>query len=293
MTLTILRPNATDDTIGTVAVTGTGGAHGVTANAPADDATYVSSAFRGSGVHLGMQDITLTATQRALRVRVRLRIFHNSADVGWREYVDVRLRGSVTGNTSSVWTAGTVSDTALEQTSGWWTVDPIGQAWSDLGVDRTQVDLSWQARGISPAITQLRVSEVYMEVDVRERPVVTSVTVTGFATSTRPSWSFALQADPDNDPQARFRVKVFSSAVYSAAGFNPETSTKAVWDTKDASAGRRPPGRSGRTWSTAPPTRCTRSRRRPGRGRRAPTGGRTGPRRRRSPSTRSPRSSPP
>jgi hypothetical protein len=235
MTLTILRPSTTDDTIGTVVVTGTGGAAGVTANSPADDATYISSAFKGSGVHLGMQDITLTATQRALRVRVRLRMFHNSADVGWVEAVDVRLRGLVTGKTTWAWGAATSSDSALEKTSGWWTVDPTGAAWSDLGIDRTQVDLSWRSRSTTPAITQLRVTEVYEEVDVRERLVVTSVTVTGFSTSTRPAWSFVVQADPDNDPQVRFRVKVFSSAVYSAAGFNPETSTKAVWDTKDAS----------------------------------------------------------
>lgn len=233
MTLTILRPSTVGSTYGSVVVTGTGGAAGVTANSPADDTSYISSAYYGNGLDLDMQDITLTASQRAKALRVRLRIFHNSADVGWDEKVDVRLRGTVTGKTTSAWTAHTVSNSALEQTSGWWTTDPLGQLWTDLGVDRTQVFLAWRARDTG-GVTQLRVSEVYLEVDVHAQLVVTTVTAAGFSSSTRPTFTWTLQADPDNDPQVRYRVKVFSSTQYGASNFNPDTSAS-TWDSGELS----------------------------------------------------------
>lgn len=226
MSITTLRPTSTDKTNGTVTVVGAGGANGVTDDAPADDATYITAAAWGAGVWLGMADITLTADQRAKRCKVRIRAAHNSADVGHTDYVDVRLRSATTGKTTTAATLGTSSNSFLELATGWWDAAPGGAAWSDAVVDAIRTDIAWRAR--ATGLTQLRVSEVYLDVDVRNRPVVSAVTVTGATSSTRPAYSFTF-TDTDGDAQTRRQVKVFSAAQYGIAGFDPATSPS-TWD---------------------------------------------------------------
>lgn len=234
--ITPLRPNSVDRTFGTVQIVPSGTAATVTDDAPSDDTSYVTSAFAGSGVSLGMDDVALAANQRVKFLRVRLRMFHNSADVGWREYVDVRLRGSVTGSTTTKSTLGTVSDTALEQSTGVWSLDPLGNPWTQLGVNRTQVDLAWAARAASPSITQLRVTEVYLDVDVHTQPSVSAVTVTGTTTTSRPSVSFTY-TDPDNtDPQTRYQVAVYTAAQVASPTFEAGVSVD-IWHTTGTGPG--------------------------------------------------------
>lgn len=65
-------------------------------------------------------------------------------------------------------------------------------------------------------------------------PTVTVTAPTGTQDTTRPTvmWSYS---DPENDPQASYRVRVFSLAQYSVDGFDPATSP-ASWDSTEVTS---------------------------------------------------------
>lgn len=99
------------------------------------------------------------------------------------------------------------------------TVDTVGQEWTQAAVNAFELRL-----GRDNAGTNLRLAEVYCDVDYNERPVATATGPTGTTTdTTRPTitWTYA---DPESDPQASWMVRVFSDDQYLAAGFDPLTS---------------------------------------------------------------------
>lgn len=79
------------------------------------------------------------------------------------------------------------------------------------------------------AAGRFRVAEAEVIVQRAGRPTVSSVSVTGQTVTARPTVSVGY-SDPNDDEQDGLRVRVFTSDVFSAAGFDPETSREAVWD---------------------------------------------------------------
>jgi hypothetical protein len=223
-----LRPNSDDITYGTV-IRSTGATYSTLIDdAPADDATHITSAQWGAGQVCGLTNLSaLGGAQRIRQVRMRVRCFHSSADVGHVDQVDGRLRDNLNGKTVKVYTFGTSSNTAVEQSSGWYTADPNGAAWTEAFCNRMQVHLAWRAR--STGVTQLRITEAYVDVEVHDQPVVSAVTVTGATTTTTPDVGWTYTTTDDSGGQTRYQVKVFTSAQYGVAGFDPATSPN-TWD---------------------------------------------------------------
>lgn len=224
----VLRPTADDRTFGTVVKSTGVVSFSLVDDAPVDDATYITASQPGAGVDLGLGNLSaLSGTQRIKRVKARLRIFHNSADVGHQDQVDARLRDNLNGKTVKTFTFGTYSNTAVELSSGWYSVDPNGAAWSEAFVNRMQLELAWPAR--PTGVTQCRVTEAYVDVEVHDQPVVSAVTITGATTTTTPDVSWTYTSTDDSGPQVRYQVKVFSAAQYGITGFDPATSPN-TWD---------------------------------------------------------------
>lgn len=223
-----LRPNSDDITYGTV-TRSTGATYSTLIDdAPADDATYITSAQWGAGQVCGLTNLSaLTGTQRIRQVRMRARMFHNSADVGHVDQVDGRLRDNVNGTTGKVFTFGTSSNTAVEQSSGWYTADPNGAAWTEAFVNRMQIHFAWRAR--NTGVTQLRITEGYVDVEVHDQPAVSAVTVTGATTTTTPDVGWTYTTTDDSGGQTRYQVRVFTAAQYGIAGFDAGSSP-ATWD---------------------------------------------------------------
>lgn len=228
MTLQTLRPDSQVKLFGVTRVPNVSAELNLN-DAPADDATYVHGTYHGAGLHLGLTGYTLAAGERVRYATPRARIFHNSADVGHREYVDFRFRDPDTGKTTTAASMNTVSNTAIESTKAAQPKGPGGLAWSQALITRLQVDLAWH---VSAGGQFLRVSEVYVDLDINSQPVVSAVTASNFTASTRPSWSYTW-TDADNDAQTRWRVKVFSAAQFGIAGFNPDSSPY-TWDSGEA-----------------------------------------------------------
>lgn len=96
------------------------------------------------------------------------------------------------------------------------TTDVNGQELTQAAVNAYEVRL-----GRNDAGTNLKISEVYVDVTYNERPVGTATGPTGTITvTTRPAvtWTYT---DPESDPQDSYWVRIFSSAQYGAGGFNP------------------------------------------------------------------------
>lgn len=226
MTVSTVRPTSDNRTNGTITRSSGAVNFSLLDDAPADDASFVTSSQTGASVWLGMGDLSLAADERVKQAKIRVRCFHNSADVGHQDQVDLRLRDPANNKATTAQTVGTYSNTAVEVASGWYTAAPGGFAWDQTRFNRVVVDIAWRCR--STGLTQLRASEVYLDADVRSQPVVSAVTVTGNTTSSRPSFSFTY-TDDDFDPQIRWQAKAFSAAQFGATGFDPATSP-ATWD---------------------------------------------------------------
>jgi hypothetical protein len=226
VTVTTVRPDAT---VRNVSVNTSGGASAfsVLDDSPDNDATIAQGAVANGYVLLGLATTTVGATNRVLRARVRGRVLHGGVDLGHVEKVNVNLYDPTTGKYGLTTGFGT-SNTSVWQavSAGYESTPPGGTAWSQAIVDRLQLRALWIWSTSHSDFVKL--SELYVDLDINAQPVVSAVTVTGATTTTRPdvSWTFS---DGDGDLQVAYQVKVFSAAQYGAVGFDPETST-ATWD---------------------------------------------------------------
>lgn len=179
------------------------------------DATYVSASTRTAACDLDLPVPALPALSQLRSVTPRVRASEQDALNGL--LLAWRLRSyAVYGDPAwnGPWNQVVVSATITTFTGG-------SIALTQAFVDALKVQLT-----VDPAL-DVRVHAVYVDVAYNEAPVVSAVTPSGgTVTTTRPAirWTYT---DPENDPQERYRVKVFSAAQYGASGFNPETSTAA------------------------------------------------------------------
>jgi hypothetical protein len=205
-------------------------------DSPDDDATYVVGTT-GSNypnckafVRFPTATLTVSATQRIKQVRYRARIRQNAADGGHASTLGLSTRLSDSSDTF-IEKVQTANSTSFTQFTGVWRTHPQsghGTEWTETLVESTWAFLSfWYSLGTGHQ--NVRVSELYFDVDVRDQPTVTGVVESGHTTTTRPTITWSFNANADGDQQVAYRVKIFSSAQYGTTGFDPSTSV-ATWD---------------------------------------------------------------
>jgi hypothetical protein len=203
-----------------------------------NDATYGAGSaggppgtagYPGIWYAMGMGNIAPPATARVYRLRTRARYFRDTTDSGHNEKVSLTPRCPGTKHLVSsprdYYETG--STTVQEKYGVWRNHDPDGREWTASRVNGTQLEIYGYKNNVGVGY-YLRVVEVYMDVDIREKPTVSGVTVTG-ASTTRPTVDWTFNTNPDGDNQYWYRIKMFTAAQYGAAGFNAETSA-AFWD---------------------------------------------------------------
>jgi len=230
----LLRPQTDSTKVGILYSTGTN-MSALIDDSPDDDTTYVRGTIGKTWPDVwaitSVTDLAsaLGANQRISKVRMRARVRMNASDPGHGAAIDCKFRSAITGKMNGYTRFYTTNPSTFQaQTGPWVFKDPNGIEWSYGRVrDITIYYVFYDSAG--SVHEHLRLSEFYMDVDIRNQPVVDTVTVAGNDTSTRPTVSWNYTPNVDNDTQKWYRVKIFDSNQYGAVGFNPETS-KAIWD---------------------------------------------------------------
>lgn len=235
MTVTTIRPGS-DTYVGSVTLTGAATAWQCVNDAVVNDATYVS-ASSGTGwpkAVVRMKPVagglSVSASQRILRLRIITRIRMSSAASG-NAAGTLKIQQRSPNGRYNIQELQQYSDAVtFTNRFGVWRNSPpldLGTEWTVASVEATSMEFTFQPP--SSTSPNLRLSEVYMDVDIRDRATVTNIQITNPTLSTSPTVSWQFNANFDADPQNRYRVKVFRADQYTRFGFNPETS-QAVWD---------------------------------------------------------------
>lgn len=197
---------------------------------PAVDSSYIyvlsGITYPSAYAILGLGSMgAVSATQRIKQCRFRLRVLKHASDPGWFGTVNTKFADGATGKPDKYpdgfyTTNGT---TVQAKTGPWHTKAPNGKEFTKAFVDAMQIHLAWYySQGANHV--NLRIEELYVDVDVRDQPTVTAVTVVGNDISTRPEIQWTYNENADGDPQKNYRVKIFSAAQYGITGFDPEKS---------------------------------------------------------------------
>jgi len=221
--LVTLRPDGTPSQTG--GISGVGGGvtvHGATSDN--NDTTGVKATTEGAWARCNLTDYTVAAGTRVKTAQVRAHIARTSADLGHYQQALLYLYDPVYGSTGVSNWKGTATASPVVTVTGALETALAGREFTTALLTRMQLGVYWRLLG---SVEWLEVRELYVDLDVRNRPAVTSVTVTGATSTTRPTVTAAYTTD--TDPATRYRVKVFSSAQYGAGNFNPATSA-ATWD---------------------------------------------------------------
>lgn len=190
-----------------------------------DDNTVTRGSADVAYVYLGLGDVTLSAGQRVKQVRTVLRYARDANDAGGYETAETRLVYNGLNSARDEFPSALPSP-VVSKPGQWFIAAPGGGAWSQTVVNALQAEIIWSKN--ASGVYFLRVSDLSVEVETNSQPVVSGVAVSGATQSTTPTFSVSY-SDADGDAQVRARFKVFSAAVYTAVGFNPDTST-AAWD---------------------------------------------------------------
>lgn len=232
MPVTTVRPNTSIQTGSWTIVGGGGVLH--TALSDNSDASYIQNAARcrlpTQLAKVGIADVSLPTGAKIFSVRVRIRTERITGVTIQPQCILVLIQKIIE-------LAFTVNITRIFQfifgffaprstTAGWTTTDlayyteqPAGGEWTQASFNAFEVNLGRESVG-----GNLRVAEVYVDVDYNERPVVAATAPTGsVTTTTRPTvtWTYT---DPEQDRQQAYQVRVFTAAQYGAAGFDPAVS---------------------------------------------------------------------
>lgn len=233
MTIVTLRPNG--DSYKQVVSYSTGTTiWSLIDDTPDDDATYVFAASNEARAYaiLNMPNtISVSATQRVKAARVRARVRIDAFDGGSVGYLGVDLRNAADGIGAGTLNEkfGRESTTPVTGAGVWRTRPPYTTGsieWTKSIIDDTQVVLRWYYSYGSHI--NLRLTELFIDFDIRDAPTLSGVTATGYDTSTKPTISWTYTPNTDNDPQKAYKLKIFSSEQYNDPDFTPNDI--AVWD---------------------------------------------------------------
>lgn len=183
--------------------------------------------------HMNGESIILGSSKRVRAIQVRIDM-QNVSDFGRSVYLYVNLRDPGTGPNKET-ARDALSSAAVGQIvnrrTRWHTVGPNGGQWGQVSLNRLVVKVGASKPG---GATQFgRLHGIYMDVDVKDQPTISPVTVAALNT-TRPTLTGTF-ATTEGDALNRIQVKVFTPAQVAASGFSPGTS-RAFWDSGEVSA---------------------------------------------------------
>lgn len=221
MATATLRPNGTVGTNGSPRVVNAASHHEATSDNV--DTTY-SDLSTTSGVfghvRLGFNSVTIPANAQIRSVTPRLRHNNRNGVVAGNRFA----LGSIYGVDFPAELANSavyyVFPYMFDQTGVARTTRPDGQAWTQADINTLALAAETQGNPV------WSVTAAYIDVTYNQVPTVTATGPSGTQSSTRPTatWTYS---DPEGDPQERFRVRGFTAAQYSAAGFDPNITAPA------------------------------------------------------------------
>lgn len=216
MSINTVRPDGTTSGGSNFTVTGTTNAY--TALSDNTDTTYIRKSGNGQKSiisSLGSYTVLGNETIKQVRLRARAQTPTSSGKL------DIQLGTRVNG-INYYFPALTLrgANSTAEYSGAWQTSSPDGSTWDQSRIDA----LRTQITEYRDSTDRGYVYEVYVDVQTSSQPTVTVDAPTGTITDTaKPdiSWTYS---DTDGEAQTFYEIKVFSSAQYGAAGFDPDTS---------------------------------------------------------------------
>ena len=219
MAVTTITPDATVSGIANYNITGA--TYGHSALSDNSDSTYIAKKSTVNGAAdciFDFSTFSLTASQTIKQIRLRARCSTPTVNGKINVYLGARISGqnyffnglAIRGqNTSATTFVGPYFNSA-----------PDGTSWSqtNLNAIRARVQEYKDSTDIG------KIYDLFVDVDVRNKPSVTITAPTGSLGISTPdiSWSYT---DTDGDTQQYYQYKIFSAAQYNASGFNYLTST--------------------------------------------------------------------
>jgi hypothetical protein len=171
----------------------------------------------------------ISASSRILRVRLNARIRANAttSTLGTLKLAITNpKKGSYDG-----WETHQTNDAITYSTRfGTWRNKPpygFGDEWTINAIESCAVEALFQPAAWTGV--NLRLSELFIDVEYRDPASVSNVVITNPAATTEPTVTWQYNSNSDGDPQVAYQVKVFSSQQYTQWGFNPER-FQPVWD---------------------------------------------------------------
>jgi hypothetical protein len=105
---------------------------------------------------------------------------------------------------------------------------PGGKAWTQATLDDLCITVRWYQVHYGTTNVFQRVYELYCDIDINSQPTLATPTVTNFSNNAKPTVTW-VYSDSDNDPQTRWRVKIFDSTTIAMSNFSADTSSP-TWD---------------------------------------------------------------
>jgi hypothetical protein len=229
MAITTIRPNATVHN-GSWRKTPEGTLDLHTPTSDDADSTYIRGnvgyPLSGYYCRIAAGDVSVSATQRVMRCRVRVRYAKNGAG-GGVQLATITLHDPIPQRSVTAQWIRTNTTAETTQTFGWWTTAPQG-VWTQEIVNRMTFFLV-SYNNVDHSALFPHIQELWADVDIHTQVSISGLTVTGHTTSARPTVSWTYNTNVDEDPQRSYQVKIFTLAQTTAAGFDAAT-TQAEWD---------------------------------------------------------------
>ena len=229
MAVTTVRPNENIAGANLYTVTPSGSAAWQVLS---DDSTATSiqrtSTTATGNIILGLGTFSVGSAQKIKQVRARVQLANPTATSRVSVALSTSRTDTATYATGPAYViAGQYASATF--TGPYYAQTPDGQTWSQTTLNNLRLNLTDFAVSGGDRAT---IYELYADVDLASQPTASVTAPSGvLTTSPRPTveWTYS---DADGDPQTYFRVKVFTEAQYSAAGFNPETAV-GLYDSGD------------------------------------------------------------
>lgn len=221
MAVTTLRPNGTISGSGNVTLTSAASAHAAT-NDDSDSSYFrKSNSISGTAsIVLAFGTTTITSSQLLRRFRVRTRA-QTPSSAG---KVNIAPGTLALGFYSYFWPALALrgANSTAEYTGAWQTPNAfISGSELQSAVNNLRV----QVTEYKDSTDRAYIYELYIDLDIATASTVSVSAPTGTITTTaQPTVEWSV-TDPDGDAFQLYQVRIFTDAQYTAAGFDPATST--------------------------------------------------------------------